>query len=678
MRVRQWIASNPKWYDERPEGYDIHEEVNSIARRHTQRSDFKEFLEIERPFEDPRIKGYREAISRNITMEIADKWSSKRSRILEQSGFTCDKHNVSEDLRNHLESNPFQWLNETFDFDYWYFRCLLTYSDEDPNGYTFELPFNKANPDIAPSEISEIGGANPAEQIALRTFIVPFFNIVRNSDGIFCFCPGMMPVKRGEDTYKARFFFAVDDQAYWLLRPYYSGDELKYAPQVWYQHSDERSQLGCLPITSLPGRLKTLTKMMSVGKGAIKDVVKPYLIKYKESYLAPAFEFADELAIQFNNDQGLRVFHSNPKLVMGSSECDKCEGTGWSKEIIKGEVKKEKCGPCQGSGRQKLPGPYGVFNTSKNREFDGNNTGKDFYYVNVPTEPLEMSWKAWQELRQIAKQSVGLDLLEGSFGDSGTALERRESVLLDLLREQNEDVHRSRKQILWIKEKLLVINESRRQMPQVPMGTDFDFRSSEELRKQAMETSCPELFMKYVKNEHRDNPQTVRAYDLYLEYAPLKLMDRDDIGLRLDEGAFTTDDLIRRDRGYWAIKKVLEDPANIVKDKKEIFDLADEELRRCGYLKSDEFVEEIEGGGSESDEIKRIMDAYGVGVRAGVITPTIEDEERFRQLLGIQGVSEEIRQTWQEDGGTRRPITLKAIDFVNKEEGNIDEPTTTE
>ena len=57
-------------------------------------------------------------------------------------------------------------------------------------------------------------------------------------------------------------------------------------------------------------------------------------------------------------------------------------------------------------------------------------------------------------------------------------------------------------------------------------------------------------------------------------------------------------------------------------------------------------------------EIKMWMDAYGVGVRAGGITPHQEDEESFRQKLGLPPISSFIKTAWQKDDGFRRPITL--------------------
>lgn len=77
-----------------------------------------------------------------------------------------------------------------------------------------------------------------------------------------------------------------------------------------------------------------------------------------------------------------------------------------------------------------------------------------------------------------------------------------------------------------------------------------------------------------------------------------------------------------------------------------------------------------EGDGEEKDSkgdaemrgfenLKTKLDAYGVGVRAGAITPTQQDEELFRQLAKLPDVTDDVKKAWIEDGGIRRPLTIK-------------------
>jgi hypothetical protein len=46
-------------------------------------------------------------------------------------------------------------------------------------------------------------------------------------------------------------------------------------------------------------------------------------------------------------------------------------------------------------------------------------------------------------------------------------------------------------------------------------------------------------------------------------------------------------------------------------------------------------------------------------VRAGTITPSVEDEDYMRKLLGLPPLSEAARKDWGKDP-VRRPITLTA------------------
>jgi capsid protein len=59
------------------------------------------------------------------------------------------------------------------------------------------------------------------------------------------------------------------------------------------------------------------------------------------------------------------------------------------------------------------------------------------------------------------------------------------------------------------------------------------------------------------------------------------------------------------------------------------------------------------------DALKGKMDAYGVGVRAGAITPQKDDESAFRKEFDLPPPGGEVEKAWKEDEGVRRPITLQ-------------------
>jgi capsid protein len=73
----------------------------------------------------------------------------------------------------------------------------------------------------------------------------------------------------------------------------------------------------------------------------------------------------------------------------------------------------------------------------------------------------------------------------------------------------------------------------------------------------------------------------------------------------------------------------------------------------------------VDGLAGDSDEpmnpeqLKIAMDTYGIGVRAGAITPTAEDEKFFRAQTGLPLLTSKAKEARKEDGGVRRPITLQ-------------------
>jgi hypothetical protein len=65
-----------------------------------------------------------------------------------------------------------------------------------------------------------------------------------------------------------------------------------------------------------------------------------------------------------------------------------------------------------------------------------------------------------------------------------------------------------------------------------------------------------------------------------------------------------------------------------------------------------------ENPNADLERLKAEIDAYGIAVRAGVLTPQPADEDGFRQRLQLAAMSPEARKAWADDKGVRRPITI--------------------
>ena len=57
-------------------------------------------------------------------------------------------------------------------------------------------------------------------------------------------------------------------------------------------------------------------------------------------------------------------------------------------------------------------------------------------------------------------------------------------------------------------------------------------------------------------------------------------------------------------------------------------------------------------------KLRAFLDAYGVAVRAGVLTPNLDDEIAVRKQMGLPEANDAVRSSWAKSDGSRAPITL--------------------
>lgn len=56
---------------------------------------------------------------------------------------------------------------------------------------------------------------------------------------------------------------------------------------------------------------------------------------------------------------------------------------------------------------------------------------------------------------------------------------------------------------------------------------------------------------------------------------------------------------------------------------------------------------------------RQVAEAYAVAVRAGLITPCLQDENAFRKMLGLDAAPAEVVANWKKTEGVKTPITIK-------------------
>ena len=69
---------------------------------------------------------------------------------------------------------------------------------------------------------------------------------------------------------------------------------------------------------------------------------------------------------------------------------------------------------------------------------------------------------------------------------------------------------------------------------------------------------------------------------------------------------------------------------------------------------------------ADIEKLKDLLEAYGVGVRAGVLTPCIDDENAFREMLGLDPAPAAVSKAWEDQGGIRIPVTLQKPGMIEE------------
>lgn len=124
------------------------------------------------------------------------------------------------------------------------------------------------------------------------------------------------------------------------------------------------------------------------------------------------------------------------------------------------------------------------------------------------------------------------------------------------------------------------------------------------------------------------------------------------------------------------------DVEDILDDLSEFYEMAEERGLPFGQTSvvvqvdanDDSIDEPAPSSGLSKDDVQQLKmqaDAYGVGVRAGMVTPQKDDEQHFRDRAGLPEMSDDVESAWTDDGGVRRPITLQSGEAFEAEQGQI-------
>jgi hypothetical protein len=62
---------------------------------------------------------------------------------------------------------------------------------------------------------------------------------------------------------------------------------------------------------------------------------------------------------------------------------------------------------------------------------------------------------------------------------------------------------------------------------------------------------------------------------------------------------------------------------------------------------------------ADVEKLRELIEAYGIAVRCGLVTPCLEDENEFRARLGLPAAPARVVDDWNSTDGVRKPVTLQ-------------------
>jgi hypothetical protein len=58
-------------------------------------------------------------------------------------------------------------------------------------------------------------------------------------------------------------------------------------------------------------------------------------------------------------------------------------------------------------------------------------------------------------------------------------------------------------------------------------------------------------------------------------------------------------------------------------------------------------------------EVRNLVDAMAIAIRAGLLTPSLEDENSIRAIFGLSPAPQSVVDDWKTTDGVRKPNTLR-------------------
>jgi hypothetical protein len=247
---------------------------------------------------------------------------------------------------------------------------------------------------------------------------------------------------------------------------------------------------------------------------------------------------------------------------MSELPCPEQGCSGGKIRVQSGEdIQYKVCGTCKGSGSIKDGGPFHSLIKRPNTGMEQGDTGEVYQYITPPTELLQKSYEITFDLLERAKKANGLDVLL-DLTESGVAKNRRLEDLQDFLGEMAGLMFDTIEMMLSCVDSLLNTNKSERVDPKINRPKQFHLKDEIDLKEDyenALSFDRYNAAMSLIKHKYRDNEDLIRGYQIILRKYPVLLLSESELQIRLANGIYTNEDILRRDQIVQIMQEVIEE-----------------------------------------------------------------------------------------------------------------------
>lgn len=529
------------------EVYKLKEKIYKQAARHTSRDFPNEIIELKRPYETPQYRAYRKDNRRSLSYAGVDSFIKILLKSLRYS--LIDLNKLPAELKNNMKYSSYRFMNTEVDFQTFVFAVVIQQSLLDANAMTVELPFIKDRPTVSPLNL------NSGEDLHIKTKIFHYneYYVHRNPDFLVCYLKGYrLPGSKVDYTYA----YVADNENWYIYKPYAIGggdNKVEYTLELWYPHD-----YGSLPYSMLPGVNAT-------------DKNGEY---YQENFIRSYFEFADEFDSRFQDDQVIHARYAFPREVIDPVACVECNGSG--RKVIDDE--NVQCPECKGAGY--IASDHISGRIVRPKSLIGVDTKDPISFITPDVGILDHStYNAFFFLEE-GRKSIGLDvLLPGR--EATETVEIREENKLDILLNYNHQLIRW--QIGHLNQRLCLLTRNAQKISidlpiYIPLKSERAF--SKEL-KEALLVDRYSLYESYIQQKYSNDAIRQRIHMLSAVWAPLVLLNQDEIKLRLDSGVYLPIDLLKADKAVYIFT---------VLSKETNFGIDDEMFKKADILFNSLFI----------------------------------------------------------------------------------------